>query len=488
MLFSHKALNGKISGSQRASLKVPTRAPLRVSASYQPSGGSYDQRPSSSYQPVGTAIAGAPSYQPGEPGSHIPPPENDVFSNVEMAIQRTFNSQQPGQRNDWREIEGAFVLYPPNKRAPEAVVHFIGEAFVGAAPQIAYRLFLEALSNRNVLVVATPFGTNFDHLRIADECQFKFDRAMRVLTPDAAMLPVYGVGHGMGSVIHLLISARYSVKRSGNVLLSYNNRPATDVIPFLSPLIAPSARIMGPLLNQITASPLRSTVETVIETIRGFSPSIIRQVTPLMEQLAPMFLDVAQGRQEFSPSPDEARNLIRSYYIVPRNLLLRFKDDSMDDTNILAQTLQSSLAMTDSLDLSVRTLPGDHLRPMHQAFVDLPPEVARLANQAVYTGGDLIGRMASAADQFGVPQASEPLTEVSKGVVGMAGFFGGEVGGPVTDGMQGLADEVCAWIGSGNVVHAGTRALPAARVNDMTPNGVYNPNAAGHWRQDYNQF
>ena len=37
------------------------------------------------------------------------------------------------------------------------------------------------------------------------------------------------------------------------------------------------------------------------------------------------------------------------------------------------------------------------------------------------------GRMASVANQMGVSQASEPLTEMSKGVVGMAGFFGGEV-------------------------------------------------------------
>ena len=51
-----------------------------------------------------------------------------------------------------REVEGAWVLYPPSSRAPEAVVHFLGGAFVGAAPQLSYRLFLEALSNRNVLV------------------------------------------------------------------------------------------------------------------------------------------------------------------------------------------------------------------------------------------------------------------------------------------------------------------------------------------------
>jgi UDP-N-acetylglucosamine enolpyruvyl transferase len=34
----------------------------------------------------------------------------------------------------------------------EAVVHFLGGAFVGAAPQLSYRSFLEGLAARGVLV------------------------------------------------------------------------------------------------------------------------------------------------------------------------------------------------------------------------------------------------------------------------------------------------------------------------------------------------
>lgn len=71
---------------------------------------------------------------------------------IRACPQNTFNSTQPGQRGDWREVEGCYVLYPPAGRAPQAVAHFLGGAFVGAAPQVAYRLFLEALANRDVLV------------------------------------------------------------------------------------------------------------------------------------------------------------------------------------------------------------------------------------------------------------------------------------------------------------------------------------------------
>jgi hypothetical protein len=67
-------------------------------------------------------------------------------------IQRSLTTQLPGQRSDWQEVEGCWVLRPPGGAAPEAVVHFLGGAFVGAAPQLSYRLFLEALAQRNILV------------------------------------------------------------------------------------------------------------------------------------------------------------------------------------------------------------------------------------------------------------------------------------------------------------------------------------------------
>jgi hypothetical protein len=76
---------------------------------------------------------------------------------------------------------------------------------------------------------------------------------------------------------------------------------------------------------------------------------------------------------------------------IPRNLLLRFRDDSLDDSNGLAALLQGSPQVAEVLDLSVRTLHGDHLRPLQQMVVDLPPDLARLANNIVYAGGDALG-------------------------------------------------------------------------------------------------
>lgn len=43
--------------------------------------------------------------------------------------------------------QGAWVL-KPRKTKPRSVVHFVGGIFVGAAPQLTYRLFLEGLAEK----------------------------------------------------------------------------------------------------------------------------------------------------------------------------------------------------------------------------------------------------------------------------------------------------------------------------------------------------
>lgn len=48
-----------------------------------------------------------------------------------------------------------------------------------------------------------------------------------------------------------------------------------------------------------------------------------------------------QGRQEFTPPPSETKAMIRSSYAVRRNLLLRFSDDTIDETLPLAVLLQA---------------------------------------------------------------------------------------------------------------------------------------------------
>eukprot|EP01024_Parvocaulis_polyphysoides_P045704 TRINITY_DN4282_c0_g1_i1.p1 TRINITY_DN4282_c0_g1~~TRINITY_DN4282_c0_g1_i1.p1 ORF type:complete len:442 (+),score=64.92 TRINITY_DN4282_c0_g1_i1:56-1381(+) len=400
------------------------------------------------------SVQGTPIRSPGSNQTAIVP----AFTNLEQIIQSTMDRLD----GDWKEIEGCWVLRPPEAAGkPEAVVHFLGGAFVGAAPQLSYRLLLKALAARNVLVITTPYATSFDHLRCVDEIQYKFTRCMGVLATEAADLPIYGIGHSLGSVLHMLICSRYTVYRTGNIILSYNNKPATDVIPFLSPILAPGARMAGPFLSQLARSPFRSTVEQASDVLKGLSPSMVKQLIPLIEQLSPIYMDVSQGKQEFTPAPEETANLIKSYYSVPKNLIVKFQDDTLDESAVIAMVIQG---LSTSADVSVKTMPGDHLRPMQQAFVDLPPEVAKVANQAVTSGGAFVSRLAQMMDQAGVPQAQQPLTDLSKGMEGMASLLGGNAGGPITDSVQQLADEMALWMRVGGLAAKGTLPLPSGRL------------------------
>ncbi|CAM6041244.1 unnamed protein product [Sphagnum compactum] len=334
----------------------------------------------------------------------------------------------------WQEIQGAWVLQP-SKQNPVAVVHFIGGVFVGATPQLTYRLFLERLCERGFIVIATPFASGFDHLRIADETQFKFDRCIRSLRDDLVdTLPIFGVGHSFGALAQLLIGARYAVQRKGNVLLSFNNKSATSAIPLFSPVLGPVAQNFSPILAQLTASPtLRLGAEIAMQQLKQFesvSPPIVKQVLPLIEQLPPLYVDLANGKDQFVPTPDETDRLIKTYYGIGRNLLIKFKDDQIDETPRLAQALSSNSAVSGFLDMSVRVLPGDHARPLLQVFPVVPPNMARTINR----GSELFSTMA----------AGTPFAEIAKGLG--SNPTAQRLREEVIENIESLVDEIASWM------------------------------------------
>lgn len=48
-------------------------------------------------------------------------------------------------------------------KQPGAIIHFLGGAFVAAAPHLTYRWLLEALYQEGYAVISTPFINTFDH-------------------------------------------------------------------------------------------------------------------------------------------------------------------------------------------------------------------------------------------------------------------------------------------------------------------------------------
>ena len=209
---------------------------------------------------------------------------------------------------NWKQIAGSWVVVP---QRPIGIIHFLGGAFVATAPHVTYRLLLEYLVEKGFAVVATPFVNTLDHSAIAEEVLLNFERVLvRLEDREPAFkgyLPIYGLGHSMGCKLHLLIGCSEGVKRAGNILISFNNYAAKDAIP-------------------------------------------------LVEQLN------RAVNVEFTPSPTETYNLVNGDYGVRRNLLVKFDNDTLDQSSDLTRLLQNRFKDM----VTIQTFRGNHLTPLGQ--------------------------------------------------------------------------------------------------------------------------
>ena len=92
----------------------------------------------------------------------------------------------------WREYSGSWVLIPSN---PLGIIHFLGGAFIGTAPNITYRWLLEELGKQGYVIIATSFLNTLDHKAIAVNVQNRLEnvlaRLQYNLRIDIKDLPVY---------------------------------------------------------------------------------------------------------------------------------------------------------------------------------------------------------------------------------------------------------------------------------------------------------
>jgi Protein of unknown function (DUF1350) len=209
---------------------------------------------------------------------------------------------------EWQEISGNWVLIP---QRPSAIIHFLGGALVATAPQLTYRWLLEELAKQGYLIVATPFVNTLDHIEIARDVLNKFENSLDRLYTNKTLrksyFPVYGIGHSMGCKLHLLIGSLFDVERAGNILISFNNYPARDAIP------------------------------------------MVEQLSSVMSI-------------EFTPSPEETNRLIQNRYQIRRNLLVKFADDNLDQSMLLANLLQPRFPGM----IALQRMAGNHQTPLGQ--------------------------------------------------------------------------------------------------------------------------
>ena len=341
------------------------------------------------------------------------------FAQLERAIkERLTESNLIPEESGWEIVEGCWCFDPSKAEGeasePKALVHFVGGAFAGASPQLTYRYFLETLAARGFFVIATPFETNFEHLKIADEIHLKYTQCVRSLGSRVEGLQTIGVGHSLGALEQLLLCSRYrdlNENRAGNVLISFNNKPVTDAIPFYAELIAPaSSQFVAPLLQQLGTLPQASMIGSVVDSLRDQTPDFIRKnVFPLIDQLVPIYEDIANDRLEFTPTPQESKSYIEKRYSCTRNLLVQFDNDTIDETSILADVLQRTMSNTGKggdtggvgsaggldigLELTVKQLSGDHVTPCKQPPALVEEQVSQISEQ----GKSFLGGVASMA-------------------------------------------------------------------------------------------
>lgn len=231
---------------------------------------------------------------------------------------------------EWQEGAGCWVLIPPQ---PRAVIHFLGGAFVGTAPQVAYRWLLTELAQQGYGVIATPFLNTLDHQAIARSVLNRFETAYTRLQSQYSLpggyLPIYGLGHSLGSKLQLLIGSCYEVERAGNILLAFNNYPVKQAIPLLEQI------------NQLKLDSVWDSVKSQLPSQLAFRPNLTL---------------------EFTPSPEDTQTLIREHYQVRRNLLIQFAQDDIDQTLSLFPLLEER----DNSLVARQVLPGNHLTPLAQ--------------------------------------------------------------------------------------------------------------------------
>ena len=89
---------------------------------------------------------------------------------------------------------------------------------------------------------------------------------------------------------------------------------------------------------------------------------------PVLEQIEPILREIDGGKIEFSPTPEEARRSAAKLYDAKRTLVLRFLDDSLDESPPLPAVLQRATG-----DVTLQSLQGTHLTPLTPSGPDQPP-------------------------------------------------------------------------------------------------------------------
>ncbi|WP_320664245.1 DUF1350 family protein [Prochlorococcus sp. MIT 1223] len=204
----------------------------------------------------------------------------------------------------WRLLNKIWCIWPSR---PLGLIEFIGGSYLSASPNISYKYFLESLKKKGFAIHAWTYLPSFDHQSQANDAWRNFRLCRKKIESRVnAPLKVIRIGHSLGCKLHLLSPDR-GRNNCALISLSFNNFNANKSIPML-----------GKISNKLNL------------------------------------------KTEFSPSPIETLDLIRSQYIQQNNLIINFLNDRIDQSPILTNALKSR-AKDSTTELKLK---GDHLTPV----------------------------------------------------------------------------------------------------------------------------
>ncbi|KAK7261007.1 hypothetical protein RIF29_27310 [Crotalaria pallida] len=286
----------------------------------------------------------------------------------------------------YTKLDSCLVIPPTLSRAkPRAIIKFLGGAFIGAVPEVTYGYLTELLAKEGFLIVVVPYNVTFDHTQAAKQVYERFQTCLDSLLtsglPQANLspaqledLPLFSVGHSNGALLQLLTGSYFSEKiPKANAIISYNNRPATEAVPFFEQL--------GPAVSQVMpvveATPVYSMarnasgdawkilLDAAGSIIQETEQEILNSITKFVDQLPSVLNEVTQGVSEFKPTPSENRDCFKSSYNVEHTLLVKFNSDTIDETDVLEETLKPRVESFGGTLEKVQ-LNGNHITPCIQ--------------------------------------------------------------------------------------------------------------------------
>lgn len=321
-------------------------------------------------------------------------------------------SNRPFSAAEWYSAPGdCIVLFPTSPEpTPKSIIHFIGGFLAGSAVSITYSTILQELADNGHIIVATPMPISKDHAKISADVSKMFTRCYNdYLTPilgsSIKIVPVISMSHSLGGKLSALLISRkedrkIAPSRKASVFISFNNygfsesiklsiSEATKLYPDVGKVVDAIRNdnvqnIVDNFMknsntgsitdifnnavkqssNNIKSATIRSglgaEVSDIINNVVGkeltkIGEIINDQTTKAAEKVKNIDVD---KDFEFNPSPDETWDIIRTGYNVQKNVLIKFDQDSIDQSLDLAMRLKQR-----GCDIKVISLAGNHLTP-----------------------------------------------------------------------------------------------------------------------------